>query len=395
MLTDLEVQNYRSLQHVVVPKLGRVNLIVGKNNSGKSTVLESLRVLAKNGNPALLDELIIEHDEYFSSQTEGGAALMDEDQGLFALRNLFHGRNLPDAGTGSIYIGTTDKSEYVRVDHRLFTYETVEVKDEQGETMVIRRRKIHENGGGLFPEPLLQHALVVSSSRTERTQLIDLSSREEFRRRPATYDAERDTAISYVPTQFITPDRLAQLWDTIALTDAEATVTKALMVIEPAVQGLAFVRRASTRSQYQYRVRRTTSERSPIIKLSGVRTPLPLNSMGDGMSRVLQIVMSAFASRNGYFLIDEFENGLHYSIQQQVWELIFRLAEELNSQVFATTHSWDCIKAFRDAAKASSESGVLFRLGRSVKKDDHHRLIATIFDEEALWKITQADIEVR
>jgi predicted ATPase len=393
MLANLEVKNFRSLEHVLIPKLGRVNLIVGKNNSGKSTVLESLRVLAKNGNPMLLEELIVEHDEYLSSQPEGSPA--DDDVGLFAFRNLFHGRQLPEPGHGPISIGTADKSDYVRIDHRLFSYENVEVKDEEGETMVMRRRKVHENGAGLFPDPvLLQHALIINSSRVDRVQIVDLSSRDELRRRGPTYESERDTAVSFVPTQFVSPDRLAQLWDTIALTDAESIVTKALMVIEPAVQGLAFVKRATNRTAYRFR-RPSTAERSPIIKLSGLRHPLPLNSMGDGMSRVLQIVMSAFAARDGYFLIDEFENGLHYSIQQQVWELIFRLAEELNSQVFATTHSWDCIKAFRDAAKDSGESGVLFRLGRSVRVEDKRRLIATVFDEENLWKITQADIEVR
>ena len=69
--------------------------------------------------------------------------------------------------------------------------------------------------------------------------------------------------------------------------------------------------------------------------------PVPLGSMGDGMLRVLQIILKVFSAQGGFLLIDEFENGLHYSVQEKIWALIFKLAEQLNIQVFATTHSWD------------------------------------------------------
>ena len=56
MLDSLLIKNFRSLEHLEVPKLGRVNLMVGKNNSGKSTVLEALRILfSEEGRQALLD----------------------------------------------------------------------------------------------------------------------------------------------------------------------------------------------------------------------------------------------------------------------------------------------------------------------------------------------------
>ena len=95
-------------------------------------------------------------------------------------------------------------------------------------------------------------------------------------------------------------------------------------------------------------------------------------------------------------MIDEFENGLHYSVQEKIWALIFKLAEQLNIQVFATTHSWDCIESFAKVAVEKTDTeGVLFRIGRSVRATNQGKVIATVFDEDKLLNITQSDIEVR
>ena len=75
--------------------------------------------------------------------------------------------------------------------------------------------------------------------------------------------------------------------------------------------------------------------------------------MGDGINRILTIILSMVNVENGYFFIDEFENGLHYSVQKDLWKMIFYLAEKLNIQVFATTHSSDCINAFQEVINDS------------------------------------------
>ena len=83
-----------------------------------------------------------------------------------------------------------------------------------------------------------------------------------------------------------------------------------------------------------------------MVRLDESNNPLPLRSMGDGINRILTIILAMVNCENGYLLIDEFENGLHYSVQEKLWEIIFYLAERLNIQVFATTHSNDAIEVF-------------------------------------------------
>ena len=95
-------------------------------------------------------------------------------------------------------------------------------------------------------------------------------------------------------------------------------------------------------------------------------------------------------------MIDEFENGLHYSIQEEVWEKLFKLAKELDIQVFATTHSEDTVKAFCKVAVADKEvDGKLISLGRSAKTSNKGQIQAVNFDENQLKRFIDSGMEVR
>ncbi|MFM7390574.1 MAG: AAA family ATPase [Vampirovibrionales bacterium] len=83
--------------------------------------------------------------------------------------------------------------------------------------------------------------------------------------------------------------------------------------------------------------------------------PVPLKQMGDGFKAVTTLLCRLFQQQGRACLIDEFENGIHYSLMPQLFTLVFELAHELDVQVFITTHSLDCIKAYAEAWKAYSE----------------------------------------
>jgi AAA15 family ATPase/GTPase len=105
----------------------------------------------------------------------------------------------------------------------------------------------------------------------------------------------------------------------------------------------------------------------------------------------LGIALALVNAQDGFLIIDEIESGLHYSVQLKTWELIFRLAEELKIQVFATTHSDDCVKAFQYVAQRDEAvEGVLIRLGKWKEFSK-----AIIFDEERLTTAVEGQIEIR
>jgi len=171
---------------------------------------------------------------------------------------------------------------------------------------------------------------------------------------------------SVIPTQLISVDDLADEWDKIVFTEHEDVVRDALRIITPEFENLTFVR--NDEGNKDPRQMRQVFRRSAKVKLSDSPHPVPLNSLGDGMLQVLQLVLKVFPAKGGFLLIDEFENGLHFSVQEKVWALLFEMAQKLDIQIFATTHSWDCIESFAKAAIARKDvEGVLFRVGRSVR----------------------------
>ena len=135
---------------------------------------------------------------------------------------------------------------------------------------------------------------------------------------------------------------------------------------------------------------RENGQRIALVKIKGIDEPLPLKSMGDGMTRLFHIIVALVNARNGLLLIDEFENGLHWSVQPKVWDIVFQLSERLNVQVFATTHSRDCIKGFYDAWNNYPTLGAFFRLD-----EKNESIKATEYTSESLSDSIDMDVEVR
>jgi len=187
----------------------------------------------------------------------------------------------------------------------------------------------------------------------------------------------------------------ARRWDFIALTPGEPEVLKALEIIAP-IHKVAFV--VDPRSK--------TGDRIAKILLDGVSKAVPLASLGDGVGRIFQIALaiqySALAGkaardfnlpRNVFLpvLIDEIETGVHHSSHADMWRLVLNTARELGVQVFATTHSWDCVKGFAEAVQDVSECDALaIRLERS---EDRSRAVS--FTKEELKIVAREEIEVR
>jgi predicted ATPase len=125
---------------------------------------------------------------------------------------------------------------------------------------------------------------------------------------------------------------LAQKWESsIALTPEEDSVYAAMRIIEPQFERLVFTGEGEN----------TTV----LIKLRDTPGRLPLGSLGDGTKRLLAQAIFLVQAQGGVLLIDEIDTGLHYSTMESMWRFIIEASRRLDVQVFATTHSGDCIRA--------------------------------------------------
>ena len=380
MFNSLTIKNFRSLEDFQVNKLGRVNLIVGKNNSGKSSVLEALRIYAGNANQELLEKIAQGHDEkhFLDKNVNEGidASLPYED--------LFTGRKFP-VDEKPIVIGEIEDDNALRIYHVYKVEKDYIATDEEGNKETIKRPVSMTHLELTEFSKVLGEGLLIKKKGNATS--IDFNVISPDFRRFATLG--NPLPCSFIPTQLIAMNDLAQDWDAIALTEAEETVKTAMKIILPDFDDITFVN-DSTYAEGK------TIRRVAKVKIKGISRPVSLNSLGDGMLRILQLALKIFPAKGGFLLIDEFENGLHYSVQEKVWHLLFELSSKLDIQIFATTHSWDCIESFAKVAKKNNDiEGILFRVGQSVRTSDAGRVISTVFDGEQLYTITQSDVEVR
>jgi AAA15 family ATPase/GTPase len=294
MLNSLYIKNFRLFQELQIERLGRINLFVGKNNSGKTCLLEALHLYADKSLP----------DNHFP------------------LRYLFHGYHLPKSESEGIEIG---------------------------------------------PIQPLQERLKLRLIDTEAVIIVKANEALKLN-------------VQGVPTDPLNNEKVVVLWDNL---NAQPTLRKAvcqgLQLIDEKIQELVL----------------EEDTRKPILIYHDFEERLPLENLGDGLTHLFHLILALVNAQDGFLLIDEFENGLHYTVQPKVWELIFNLAKKLNVQVFATTHSWDGVKAFQQTSQQSEEEVMLFRLGRSVRKSDNGKVIAIAYSREKLQIVAETTMEVR
>jgi hypothetical protein len=131
---------------------------------------------------------------------------------------------------------------------------------------------------------------------------------------------------------------------------------------------------------------------SPLIYADlGLSEMIPVTQLGQGFNRLLDIYSEMVVADAKVLLIDEIENGLHHSMLPILWNGLFLAAKEFDVQIFATTHSWECILAADEAARAGENYELaLIRLDR-VKEE----IKATVIDEKSLTTAKELQWEMR
>jgi hypothetical protein len=366
ILDSLEIRRFRVFRHLQIERLGRVNLITGKNNVGKTCLLEGLFLYGHRVSPGFLvaiRNLLKMRDETgLPAHTSGDT----ENQ---SVRHLFYTRKSLGEQSEPIQIGpVTHPNDMLFVDVVWYTERTGPDGERQWQRLLPED---YGTVGTLIPglgvrvgeRSMLQYPL---DRDLKNLRHVVVRPGGKFRHAPCIF----------VVANGLGREDISQLWGNIALTDLEQDVFASLRIIASGIERVNLV------------------GDNPMVKIAELDSPLPLRSLGEGMNRLFGIVLALVNAQNGMLLVDEIGSGLHYSVQPDLWRLVFQVARRLNVQVFATTHSWDCIEAFQEAAQEQSQDeGMLISLRK--KKDEEGRVVAVLFDEEELGIVTREQIEVR
>jgi hypothetical protein len=363
-IEDLEIAGFRALAHLHLPFLSDVNLFVGRNNTGKTTLLEAIRLLLSKDLRPRVYELLVDRDEYNLRRSYGSAFRQGEAQHL-AYESLFSGR--PDLSQlPALSIGSSRDGDNLSISF-------IWLHPQRGDDASIR----YLPSGGPAEDPESVPGLEIIRDGIRGLLPLDRLNRLYTRR---LLRDEPQSNVVYLPSSGMAMKDIGELWDSIALTDDEDTVVDALRIIAPTLEKLVMVQPPIP-----------NGHRMLMAKVREFRTPVPFRSLGEGAMHLLSVTLALIRARGGTLLIDEVASGIHYSVQPLLWQLVFKQSAALDIQIFATTHSWDCVKALYQADEEDLfQNASLFRLEN---RGDHIR--AVTFSSEELAIVAEEGFEVR
>ena len=112
-----------------------------------------------------------------------------------------------------------------------------------------------------------------------------------------------------------------------------------------------------------------------------------LSEAGQGIKTFINVLFSMFILENSTLFIDEIENGIHYSLFDDFWEIILQLSKERNIQLFATTHSKECIESFnRVSLKLNDVDTIYFEIGKN--KNTKKIFMRNLDNEQLEYELT-------
>jgi AAA domain, putative AbiEii toxin, Type IV TA system len=347
MIRKLTINGFRCFRELRVNPLTRVNLFVGQNNAGKTSLLEAVELVAIGGVEGLARSAVRRDEDVlrqFEAEEKYKEHVVDPSH-LFFGHGIRVGKSFSIEADGEPRRWVKCTVEHASDEETLILTLCFEshVLDSQGRE---QRLTISPSGGVLPPPGRLP---------------------------------EPKPRVNFLRAESSDVTRLGQLWDALVLTPEEQGVTEALRLIEPRIERFAILgegRGATTKI---------------LLKLTGLEQRIPLGTLGGGIGHLLALVLNLFSARGGFLLVDEIDTGLHYSIMVEMWRLIVETAKKLDVQVFATTHSLDCVRALARLRNKYPEVADEITLHR-VEKESFNTIH---YDVEELVIAAESEIEVR
>jgi energy-coupling factor transporter ATP-binding protein EcfA2 len=350
MFRSVHIQSFRAITDLTVEDLRRVNLFVGHNACGKTTLLESIFFLIGATNPKLPVSV-----------------------------NTFRGFPYVSRAVWPTYFHNMDVSIPIQIS----------ATDETGEEqrLLIRPYYVHDEADRETSLPMISTSGAPVGSEVGRD-----ANGLELEYSMSSDPGSRETSRVFIKDEKLVdegmkarrplgtfvmslPVEMKDKFSDVQRRKRVGEVVDLLKDIEPAIQDL-----------------RLLDPPGVLYADTGGAELIPVNLMGGGVIKLLTTALSMLNMQDGFVLIDEIENGLGYLSQRKLWEAIFTWAQRLNIQVFASTHSMECIRAFSDLAEADlfGRDAKLFRIERM---SDAFRAVE--YDRELLAESLESNWEVR
>lgn len=343
LLESIHINNYRGLKNFKIDDFKTINLLVGKNSCGKTSIIESIFLLIGGKNPSL--PIAVQNTRYM---------VINNDNDFKYLFNNFDIHNNieinADTASGKMKLIIEPKSTAPIMNHP--------IKHNLENNIMETAQRNDLKGLGYH-----------YTDTTNKEFHIDYSFLSN--RVPINSDVIELNGL------YLNTSNMMFMWQSVSElinNKAEKEIIEILKVIDSRITGI-----------------KMGANNTVYVDVENIPELVPINIMGDGISRIVSILAGIVRIKNGILLIDEIENGLYPTSLKILWKAIFTACKLYNVQVFATTHSYECIAAFSDAYKDINDSSIsLIRLN-----NDNGQHSSTMYSGENLENAIKNEIEVR
>jgi AAA15 family ATPase/GTPase len=316
-IKNIEIKNYKCFDNFKAEGFGRVNLIGGKNNVGKTAFMEALCI---------------------------NVYAEDEDTFYTTIMYVTYVR---------------EKLEYI---NKLFAlkddiafFENIKVYSAITDINDIEYELIHQQG--------------IKEYKFKINKYLNIIKSQDF-----SYTRKLKTSILFVDGKGFTNKHLKKIYSEVQRADMEDVLNKFIKEFDNNIEKFKIV------------------DDSPECKLKNLNNYIKLSELGDGLRSYISIISALYACKNSYLFLDEIENGIHYTNLDKLWEIILTISKEQNVQVFATTHSKECIESYARVAKRLEDKEITFTKLTKLKDNS---IVAGVRDYEMIQYAIEDGHEVR
>lgn len=361
MFKDIKIRNFRCFDQLDVSSFGKINLISGKNNVGKTALLEAL-FLNSSPRPDAISLL----RQVRREQTSFSRALPERTWNNFFFQQNKSNVILIEA----VLENSTSKVIEIFVDESVKDLEDIHEPDNEDEE---RDKIINLFSGSESTVSVLHIKTRIDHGEVFETLMIS-SAKGLIGRDIKVPDTKN---ASFIPSFLRISGRdLTREFDKARLNERDHEVLEAFKTIDSSITDVE-----------------SFSIGEPTVYLRREdKSRLPLSLFGDAINRIADIILKLVNNENSILLIDEIENGIHHSNQVYFWNILYKLANELNVQIFATTHSLEMTQAFVKAGLNYGNLAAHFELTKQAKTG---RIVAIRRDLDTLEYGISHNKEVR
>lgn len=360
MIRDLELTNYRSFESYELVDLAPVNLLVGKNNSGKTSILEAIHFLASGGDPYVLQQVTSRRGEVnvHRSPSNGRRRAPDVSH-LFCEHRFVPGSEIvitSNGGRNAVRMAVEDDKDSHPLQQSLFG----------GEMEGVKLLAVRITGTSI------EKSIILPATDNGSIHLDSPAARNPG------LDALPSSLVRFVTAASLNVLNMRRTWDAVVREGREAEVVDAMKFIEHDLTSIHFLSTGLSLGDV-------------VLGFQPGTRRVPIGSHGEGTRRLLALALSLAQLSGGILLIDEIDTGLHWTVLEDMWKLVIDGATRTGIQVFATTHSFDCIRSLATLAVSRPE------LARRVSVQKIERALgrAVGFDTADVQRAVDNDIELR